>query len=178
MIKFIQEVLEGAWSLIVGMSVTFRYFFKKPVTVIYPKERVQIKRFKGPIFFVNYDKPNDANADHKCIACNACIKTCPSRCMSLVAAKTADGKRVPSDFKVNYMLCSLCSLCIDVCPTDALQHATADYDMVASTQKEMHMDLMKPFRDKHSPLTQLPPQAPPVAKPAAPSPPAGQTEAT
>lgn len=163
--KFILEVLEGAWSLIVGLSVTFRYLFKRPVTVIYPKERVAIKRFKGPIYFVNYEKTSDPAADHKCIACNACIKTCPSRCMSLKAEKSAmDGKRVLTDFKVNYMLCSLCSLCIDVCPTDALQHATADYDLVAVTQAGMITDLMKPFKDKKSPLTQVP-----IAPPAAPA---------
>ena len=162
MLKYFKEVFEGAWSLVVGMSITLRYLFKKPVTVIYPKERIPMKRFKGPISFVVDDK----SGDHKCIACNACIKTCPSRCMSLVAQKSAvDGKRVLTDFKVNYMLCSLCSLCIDVCPTDALRHDDPNYDMVTLTQKELHMDLLKPFRDKKTPLTQIP-----VVDPAAPKP--------
>ena len=160
--KYLKDIWQGSWSLLVGMSVTMRYFFKKPVTVIYPKERIKIKRFKGPIFFVNYDKAS-AEKDHLCIACNACIKTYPSRCMSLQSGKSAvDGKRVLTDFKVNYMLCSLCSLCIDVCPTDALQHATGDYDMVGSGQKELIMDLMKPFREQGTPLTKIP-SAPPVA---------------
>ncbi len=170
MLKFIKDIVEGAWSLVVGMSITLRYLFKKPVTVIYPKERIAIKRFKGPISFVNYGE-SDPSKDHKCIACNACIKVCPSRCMSLVAQKSAvDGKRVLTDFKVNYMLCSLCSLCIDVCPTDALQHADGDYDIVATGQKELIMDLMKPFREKGSPLTKVPVAAP--AAPAAPTVPA------
>lgn len=153
MLKYLTEIAEGAWSLVVGMSITLRYLFKKPVTVIYPKERIPMKRFKGPISFVVDDK----SGDHKCIACNACIKTCPSRCMSLVAQKSAvDGKRVLTDFHVNYMLCSLCSLCIDVCPTDALRHDDPNYDMVAKSQAEMNMDLLKPFIDKKTPLTQIP----------------------
>jgi NADH-quinone oxidoreductase subunit I len=167
MIKYLKDLLEGAWSLVAGMAITIRYFFKKPVTVIYPKERIPMKRFKGPISFVVDEK----SGDHKCIACNACIKICPSRCMSLEAQKSAvDGKRVLTDFKVNYILCSLCSLCIDVCPTDALKHANGDYDIVATGQKELIMDLLKPFRDRGTPLTKIPVLAPGQTPPAAPKP--------
>ena len=153
MIRYFKDIFNGMVSLLTGMGITFKYFLKKPVTVIYPKERIAMKRFKGPISFVKSDKTND----HLCIACNACIKTCPSRCMSLVAKKSAaDGKRVLTDFKVNYMLCSLCSLCIDVCPTDALKHDDPRYDMVSLGQRDLVMDLLKPFRDENTPLTQIP----------------------
>lgn len=153
MIKYLKDIIEGAYSLVVGMSITLRYAFKKPVTVIYPKERITMKRFKGPISFVVDEKSND----HRCIACNACIKTCPSRCMSLETGKSAvDGKRVLTDFKVNYMLCSLCSLCIDVCPTDALRHDDPNYDMVSLTQRELMMDLLEPFEKRGTPLTKIP----------------------
>jgi NADH-quinone oxidoreductase subunit I len=180
MIKYLTEVFEGFVGLLQGMGITARYFFTKPVTVIYPKERIPMKRFKGPIAFVVEPK----NGDHLCIACNACIKTCPSRCMSLVAMKSAvDAKRVLTDFKVNYMLCSLCSLCIDVCPTDALKHDDPNYDMVSLTQKELVMDLLEPFRKRKTPLTQIPVVDPkaavaakPAAPPAAPPPPAAPAE--
>ena len=153
MIAYFKKIIEGALSLLTGMGITLSYFFKKPVTVNYPKQRIPMKRFKGPIAFVTDEK----NGDHKCIACNACIKTCPSRCMSLVAKKSAvDGKRVLTDFKVNYTLCSLCSLCIDVCPTDALKHDDPRYDMVSLTQKELLMDLLEPFEIAKTPLTQIP----------------------
>ncbi len=173
MIAYLKQLITGASSLLSGMGITFGYLFKKPVTVIYPKERIAMKRFKGPIAFTVDEK----NGDHKCIACNACIKTCPSRCMSLVAQKSAvDGKRVLTDFKVNYMLCSLCSLCIDVCPTDALKHDDPNYDMVSLTQRDLIMDLLQPFKDKKTPLTQIPVLAPGQAAPATPppaTPPAG-----
>lgn len=152
-VSYFRGLFDGAVSLLAGMGITLRYFFKKPVTVLYPKERIPMKRFKGPIAF----SVNEKTGDHLCIACNACIKVCPSRCMSLVAKKSAaDGKRVLTDFKVNYMLCSLCSLCIDVCPTDALKHDDPNYDMVSLTQEKLVMDLLKPFREKGTPLTQIP----------------------
>ncbi len=177
MFKYLTDILEGAWSLVAGGGVPGPYFFKKPVTVIYPKERIPMKRFKGPIAFV-VDKKTD---DHLCIACNACIKICPSRCMSLEIGKSAPppvssassgpiasqsketgggGKRVLTDFKVNYMLCSLCSLCIDVCPTDALKHDDPNYDMVSLGQKELIMDLLEPFEKRGTPLTKIPLLAP------------------
>ena len=164
MISYFKNLLQGFWNLLAGMSVTARYFFKKPVTVIYPKERITMKRFKGPIAFVVDEK----TGDHLCISCNACIKICPSRCMSLEAGKSSvDGKRVLTDFKVNYMLCSLCSLCIDVCPTDALKHDDPNYDMVSLTQKEMVMDLLEPFEKKGTPLTKIPLASAPSAPGAA-----------
>ena len=68
MVAYLKEVFGGFWGLLSGMAITMRYAFKKPVTVIYPKERIPMKRFKGPIAFVNSEKTND----HLCIACNAC----------------------------------------------------------------------------------------------------------
>jgi formate hydrogenlyase subunit 6/NADH:ubiquinone oxidoreductase subunit I len=163
MIPYLKAVFQGALSLVAGMSVTLRYFFMKPVTVIYPKERIAMKRFKGPIAFVTDAK----SGDHLCISCNACIKICPSRCMSLVSKKSAsDGKRVLTDFKVNYMLCSLCSLCIDVCPTDALKHDDPRYDMVSLNQRDLIMDLLQPFRDAKTPLTQIAVVVDPKSSPA------------
>ena len=153
MIGYLKDLFSGTVSLLTGLGITFRYFFRKPVTVLYPRQRIPMKRFKGPISFVVSEK----TGDHLCIACNACIKICPSRCMSLEAKKSAvDGKRVLTDFKVNYMLCSLCSLCIEVCPTDALKHDDPRYDMVALTQEDMVMDLLKPFEDAGTPLTKIP----------------------
>ncbi len=153
MIIYLKDIFNGCISLVNGMAVTLRYAFKKPVTVIYPKERIAIKYFKGPIAFV-VDKKSQ---DHLCIACNACIKTCPSRCMSLTAGKSAvNGKRVLTDFRVDYMLCSLCSLCINVCPTDALCHDDPNYDVVSLTQKDLVMDLLGPFHRAGTPLTKIP----------------------
>ena len=144
MITYLKNVWLGFWSLLVGMSVTWRYMFKKPVTVLYPKEEIATPRFKGPIAFTT----DELDGSHACIACNACIKACPSRCMALKVDKNAQSQRVLTDFKVDYTLCSLCSICIEVCPTDALMHDSPNYDMVAVSRETMINDLLKPFRDR------------------------------
>ena len=144
MITYFKNVLSGFWSLLVGMSVPWRYIFKKRVTVLYPKEEIATPRFKGPIAFT----VDELDGNHACIACNACIKACPSRCMALRVDKNAQGQRVLGDFKVDYTLCSLCGICIEVCPTDALMHDSPDYDRVAVSRGAMINDLLQPFRDR------------------------------
>lgn len=143
-VTYFRNVLAGFWSLLVGMSVTGRYMLKMPVTVLYPRDEIATPRFKGPIAF----ETDSLDQSHKCIACNACIKACPSRCMALKIEKNAQGERVLMDFKVDYTLCSLCGICIEVCPTDALMHDSPNYDCVATSRSEMINDLLKPFRDK------------------------------
>ncbi|MFT5206691.1 MAG: formate hydrogenlyase subunit 6/NADH:ubiquinone oxidoreductase subunit I [Candidatus Omnitrophota bacterium] len=140
--KYFKNILMGFISLIKGMLITWSYMLKKPVTMLYPKEECVTDRFKGPIQFTI----DEQDQNHKCIACNACIKACPSRCMHLDVEKNADGKRVLTDFKVDHMLCSTCSICIDVCPTDALDHNAKGYAEATTTRSSMVHDLIEPFR--------------------------------
>ena len=132
------------------MGVTLKYMFKKPVTMLYPHEEIATARFKGPIAFTT----DELDGNHKCIACNACIKACPSRCMALKVDKNSQGQRVLTDFKVDYSLCSLCGICIEVCPTDALMHESKDYDAVATSRSQMLNDLIQPFRERGVDVTQ------------------------
>ncbi|HOX25551.1 MAG TPA: 4Fe-4S binding protein [Candidatus Krumholzibacteria bacterium] len=46
----------------------------------------------------------------KCTACEDCISTCPTECISLI-----DGKA-----KVNPDECTDCEACVDVCPETAI----------------------------------------------------------
>ena len=144
LIAYFRNVFTGFWSLLVGMTVTWRYMFKKPVTFLYPKQEIATPRFKGPIAFT----VDEIDGNHACIACNACIKACPSRCMALKVDKNALGQRVLTDFKVDYSLCSLCGICIEVCPTDALMHDSPNYDMVTTSREAMLNDLLQPFREQ------------------------------
>ena len=42
------EAIGGLWQFIRAMGVTLRHFFKKPITVQYPEEKVRIyPRFRG-----------------------------------------------------------------------------------------------------------------------------------
>ncbi len=130
--NYFKEILVGLWSLITGMEVTLRYMFKKPVTVQYPKEKLTMtKNFRGPIQFVLFDK----TGSHDCIGCFLCAKACPTDCYTIEAAKTEGGQKRPTRFEYNVLQCSLCNLCVQVCPTKTLEHSR-DYEAAAYSPDE------------------------------------------
>lgn len=130
--EYLKEIAIGFWSLITGMEVTLRYMFKKPVTVQYPREKLEMtKRFRGPIQFVLFDK----TGSHNCIGCFLCSNICPSKCYTIEAAKTDGGQKRPTRFEYNVLQCSLCNLCVQVCPTKTLEHSR-DYETAGYTPEE------------------------------------------
>lgn len=149
---YVSSILSGFYSLIAGMWVTLRYMVKRPVTDLYPrKKREMLPRFKGPTSFVVDEK----TGDHRCIACDQCVKICPSKCIHLEKERGEDKKFHLTAYTVDYTLCSLCSLCIEVCPTDALNHAK-DYELPAFSQRELVYDFLKPFKEKQQKVSAVP----------------------
>lgn len=118
---YFKDIVVGAWSLLVGMWVTIRYMFKRPVTQQYPRVRLEHKHFRGPIQFVIFPE----TGTHNCIACLLCAKICPTNCYVIEGAKSAEegGQKRPTKFIYNYWQCSLCNLCVQVCPTQTLEHS-------------------------------------------------------
>ncbi len=97
-----------------GMSVTQRYQWKKNVTEEYPKVRPVIKEgFRGRLH-VNQEK---------CISCMICKRTCPT---GVIEIKKNPDKAVkqPEEFIIDFLKCSFCGFCVDVCPTKAIYHST------------------------------------------------------
>ncbi len=116
-------------DLITGLRRTFYYFFTKPITVQYPKEKLQpFPRFRGFIRLVK----DEETGRYKCIACGQCARVCPAQCISL----KGEGKgkeRQPVEFNVDFSRCIYCGFCVEVCPVDALENSKfyegAQYDV-------------------------------------------------
>jgi len=135
--------IQGTWSLMVGLGVTLKYSFFKTKTLRYPQEKRDMPTgVKGPIRFVYFDETNS----HDCIACNLCVKVCPSFCIEVKGGKTAEGKRRPFLFKLDYGTCSLCTLCVEVCPTKTLEHST-DVEWAGLNRTNFLMDFLKDTTD-------------------------------
>lgn len=63
-----------------------------------------------------------------CTSCMLCIRACPVWCLDLQAHTeltpgSGRGKTVLllDDFTIDYRLCMMCGLCVDVCPFEALE---------------------------------------------------------
>ena len=133
--------LEGLWSLVTGLGVTGRHFMRENVTLRYPHERPDVTHWGGPIELVRFPE----TGTHDCVACGACVRVCPSACMSVEGARPEAHKRMrATKFDIDFSLCSLCGLCVDVCPTGTLRHSTR-YDEAVYSRRETHDDLVAPF---------------------------------
>jgi formate hydrogenlyase subunit 6/NADH:ubiquinone oxidoreductase subunit I len=94
---------------------TVEDLFKKPFTVLYPNEHIEIpKGFRGA------PEVNPA----LCTVCLTCEKVCPSHCISIVQIEPDElsdlgispEKGKPFRFSINLGQCLRCSQCQESCP--------------------------------------------------------------
>jgi len=137
MMSYFKEIAVGFWSLIGGMAVTIRYFVKPIVTVQYPREKIPMSpRYRGyPQFIIDPETQT-----HKCIACEMCSRICPSQLI------TVDGTKFPGEkqkratrYVHEHQYCSLCGLCVEVCPTTALEFCPV-YRLVGFSREDFVLD--------------------------------------
>jgi NADH-quinone oxidoreductase subunit I len=167
MINYVKEILVGFWSLLAGMAVTIRYFTKPIVTVQYPRQKLAMTpRYRGHTEFVL----DDETKTHRCIACEMCSRICPSQLISLEGVKVDAKKKVPSSYVIAYQYCSLCGLCVEVCPTKALKFSD-EYLLVGFRREDSEIDvfarMQKQQYEKGWPMTPIPKPYVEEAKPAA-----------
>jgi len=115
---YIKDVAQGFYSLLAGMSVTIRYFVKPIVTVQYPRQKLPMSEaWRGyPQFIIDPESHT-----HRCIACEMCSRICPSQLITVEGTKFPGEKQKRATKYVHeHQYCSLCGLCVEVCPTTAL----------------------------------------------------------
>lgn len=138
------EIVGGVRSLVTGMGITLRQFFKPSITVQYPHESLKMPaRYRGHIELVR--DPTTGNS--LCIACKSCEKACPSDCILVDGAKREGEKRKSAtQFTVDFTKCSLCGSCVEVCPTDALRFSK-EYNLAGTSKEAYYLDLLKRLQE-------------------------------
>ncbi len=104
-------------DLIKGAAVTLRHFFKRNVTVQYPKAKLTpFPRFRGRLTLLK-----DEAGEDKCICCMACVRACPTGVISITAGKKEGRKmRFPEEYNFNMDRCIFCGMCVEACNFDAI----------------------------------------------------------
>ena len=137
--------LEGAMSLLRGMGITFRYLFRKPITIQYPEERASILlRFRGRLVLpIDPEKGAD-----RCTACKICARTCPNHSIEIVKETGPDGAQRPRPAKYLYNVgsCMFCNLCVEACPFFAIVMSD-DYELATTEKGGLVMDLVAEKRE-------------------------------
>jgi NADH-quinone oxidoreductase subunit I len=108
-------------GLLKGLATTFRAMTSRSVTAQYPDVEPELPpRSRGVI----------ALLEENCTVCMLCARECPDWCITIdshkeVVPAVEEGardrtKNVLDRFAIDFSLCMYCSICIDVCPFDAL----------------------------------------------------------
>ena len=104
------------WELLAGLRVTFRYLFKRKVTVQYPEETTPISpRFRGLLALRRYP-----NGEERCIACKLCEAVCPALAITIEAEPREDGTRRTTRYDIDMFKCINCGFCEESCPVDSI----------------------------------------------------------
>jgi NADH-quinone oxidoreductase subunit I len=138
--KTLPAFIRGFLSLITGLRITLKEFFKPVVTLQYPHESLPMPaRFRGHIELVR----DPATGRAICFACKCCEKACPSDCITVEGMKFEGEKRKSvTVFKLDFTRCSLCSSCVDACKSNAIRFSK-QYNLASTSKEEFVMDLFK-----------------------------------
>ena len=108
-------------GLLTGLKVTWRNLTRRSVTAHYPDALPELPpRSRGVI----------ALMEENCTVCMLCARECPAWCIYIDSHKEAVPPATPGGrgrshnmldrFAIDFSICMYCSICIEVCPFDAL----------------------------------------------------------
>jgi formate hydrogenlyase subunit 6/NADH:ubiquinone oxidoreductase subunit I len=103
-------IWRSARSILEGMSITFSYLWKRPITLQYPDvarplNQTLPERYRG---FLEVDLAT-------CTGCKACERDCPINCIVIDLVKVGD-VRAMTRFDIDMGKCMYCNICVESCP--------------------------------------------------------------
>jgi NADH-quinone oxidoreductase subunit I len=146
MSEYWNDVFGGTKSLVIGLSITAREFFKPVVTEQYPWEvPTMTELYRGHIELVG----NEETGKPKCVACGMCQRACPSGCIT-VAGKKPEGekKKVVTKYVLDFTKCSLCGTCVESCNFGAIQFSK-DFNLASTRKEDYIFNLIKRLEEQN-----------------------------
>ena len=137
-VEYISRFIQGMWTLVKGLKVTFVEFFTKKTTEEYPENRdklVMFERYRGTLTMLH-----DENGKNKCTACGLCEMNCPNNTLhietdTVVDAETGKKKKVLVNFRYDLGSCMFCLLCVNACNANAIAFDTKFEHAVFNREK-------------------------------------------
>ena len=144
--SYLSDIIIGGKSLVTGLAITAREFFRPVVTEQYPYEvPIMTPLFRGHIELIGNEETGQPN----CVVCGMCQRACPSECISLEGKKAEGGKgKVLTSYVLDFTKCSLCGSCVESCNFNALRFSR-EYNLVSFDKSDFIMDLMHRLEEQN-----------------------------
>lgn len=126
-------------EIVVGFALTFKYMFKRKVTLNYPYEKGPLSpRFRGEHALRRYP-----SGEERCIACKLCEAICPAQAITIEAGpRRNDGTRRTVRYDIDMVKCIYCGFCQEACPVDAIVEGP-NFEFATETREELYYDKEK-----------------------------------
>ena len=134
-------------ELFVGLKITLMEMLRFNIhTVQYPKEKLPIgPRYRAVHRLLRLLE----SGTERCIGCGLCEKICISNCIRIDTKVDEHGRKVPTEYTINFGRCIFCGYCAEVCPELAIVHGP-DYEN--ASEQRAHFALKE---DMLTPLDKL-----------------------
>lgn len=118
-----------------SLWITLKQTFRKPITVMYPYERLVLPQNSRGGFALDMDL---------CTGCGLCDWVCPDECIDMVEigerkTRINNVGRYP---EVHIEKCCFCGLCAEICPRICIL-MTSKHELAAYTRRDMYYDALR-----------------------------------
>jgi len=124
-------------GILKSMLIAYRNMLRKPITVQYPHEKVELpERARWAVALTL-----DEDGNHKCTGCTACEKACPDHIIKIDMTTAEDRSKHIDHWRYEIGACMMCGLCVEACPFDAVC-MSHDYELARIDKSALSIELL------------------------------------